>query len=276
MGDIPDMTAKRRPTYFDDPLRALPAFTLIELLVVIAIIAILAAMLLPALSAAKFRAKVLNCTSNYRQWGTVSSMYANDDGQNRLPSFPLPNTGHNAWDVSTNMEPQLALFGLNVPMWFCPVRPEEFDTLNNNPVVKAVLGHPIVTTEDLNTALQLVFVGAGGKFCVINHAWWVPRAVNGNPDPRFSFPSPKGLGTTRTMEGWPVRITDFVAATQPVISDYCFTPGPLETNVDLAGAGHSNGGTLRSVNATFADGHVETRPKSIIQWQYFGNAAAFY
>ncbi len=62
------------------------AFTLTELLVVIAVIAILAALLFPAISAAKAKAQRTACANNLRQINLGVRMYSDDSADKAPPS----------------------------------------------------------------------------------------------------------------------------------------------------------------------------------------------
>jgi prepilin-type N-terminal cleavage/methylation domain-containing protein len=97
------------------------AFTLIELLVVIAIIAILAALLMPALSAAKQRAWTAQCLSNLHQIGIGMKIYAGDNN-----GFYPESGGTIAWNQSdpgthsSSWMQQIVSYVGNTNVYHCP------------------------------------------------------------------------------------------------------------------------------------------------------------
>lgn len=104
------------------------AFTLVELLVVIGILGVLVGLLLPALAAAKQKARGAKCINNLKQVGTAFLLYAadsndqlppfNSGGPFRSPTFPHNPT--NWWYQILSNRKYLPDVNVQRGVWRCP------------------------------------------------------------------------------------------------------------------------------------------------------------
>jgi competence protein ComGC len=78
------------------------AFTLVGLLVIIAVLAILAAMLLPALAAAKKKAQRINCVNNLKQSGLAFRIWEGDNNDKLPMDVPMAKGGTKEFDTGAD------------------------------------------------------------------------------------------------------------------------------------------------------------------------------
>ena len=167
--------------------RLILAFTLVELLVVIAIIGILAAMLLPALGAAKKRAQQTFCINSCKQFGVAAKLYAGDNDDAVMwpqssANYPftyyllpyLTSAGTNAFLALTNG-------AISSIPWGCPIYLQN-PTNNNGAILSAwatgfgenispgrpsnqnSFSHYNFKFDNITTPSSRIFIGDNGDF----------------------------------------------------------------------------------------------------------------
>ena len=159
----------------------------------------------------------------------------------------------------------LGRHGMTVPMWFCPVRPN--DVANE----EQQLGRKISDLEDLREAVRYNTLNFG----VIYHSVWIPRDAGSGgiyPNRWNTVLNRMNINANENFD-WPSKTSDRTVTLAPIMTDRVI--GSTKKVEGITG-GHPSGNRVVSANLLFGDGHVETRNTSQMDWRWRGTYYCFY
>jgi len=245
-------------------------FTLIELLVVIAIIAILAAMLLPALSKAKAKAKSINCLSGMRQLGIATRMYV-DENQNTL--MPWRHGNYSPWAPFTingtfvvNQDSQRIYWQDMLRLGGYAPSQKIFDCPSLlAPAIGIAAGAGRSTNATLGIGMSRPSFGVEmDSAAVANKPVRENNVMHASESLLFADAGvlPPGVTPSPIADNWAEQTSN---GTTGYGSSYFNTPSGTQYPTDLVRSVPRHAGR---VNTTWFDGHAESIKNSKIGYQY--------
>lgn len=220
-------------------------FTLIELLVVIAIIAVLASLLLPALTAAKSRARAAHCVSNLHQLGIALSIYVGEQ-----ENYPLATTGDGLGQWQKDLLPNASSNVLYCPQSYPPSAQYAAIFRTAPSFIFPHYGYNYLGAVRRNPPAKNLGLGGDHGF--------VDGTAHYEPTPESQIRSPADMLAIGDSPAF--LYVGFGAASQPDPADVLYISFPyIVPQFNRPAVGDSHDG---AANMLFCDGHTESKQQS--------------